>query len=161
LDNKILTADEIREHVALADGEVAAAQRAERKYSKMATTVAGIYINGDDCIAFNVGDSRVYRFRAYLNQISVDHSLGQNIITRCLGGSNAVPDVSEGIGRVFAGDIYILCTDGVWGVLNDDDFETALSGNIGTEETARMITDLAIERESTDNLSVIVIRRVN
>ena len=169
-----LTVDIINEHIIKANEAVIAAQKTDFKHSKMSTTIAGLYINGDDFIAFNVGDSRIYRYRSYISQISKDHSIRQeqidlglepkpgqeSIITRYIGGRHAVPEIVEGGGRVFDNDIYILCTDGVWGVLEDDDFERILSEKNKIDEACQALVDLALKNESQDNLSVIIVRRV-
>jgi protein phosphatase len=168
-----LTAAIINEYIAKANEAVLATQKTDFNHSKMATTIAGIYINGDDFIAFNVGDSRIYRYRKYIAQISKDHSLRQeqidiglipkpgqeSVLTHYLGGKQAVPEIVEGTGRVFHNDIYILCTDGVWGVLEDDDFENILCQNSQTEEMCQALINLALQKGSEDNLSVIIVRR--
>jgi protein phosphatase len=141
----------------------------------MTTTVAGLYINGDDFIAFNVGDSRIYRYRSpYISQISRDHSLKQeqidlglepkpgqeNVITHYLGGTRAAPEIVDGLGRVFENDVYILCSDGVWGVLKDDDFENLLSQKLSVEKSCEALISLALQKGSKDNLSIIICRRI-
>ena len=170
-----LDVDKLEAHIANANNEVLTAQKTDRSWAKMKTTLAGIYINGDDCIVFNIGDSRIYRYRAYLYQMSKDHShkqeqmdLGltpkpgtENVITRCMGSDHAKPDIVEGIGRVFDNDVYILCTDGVWGVLEADDFEHVLSQEKEIDKAAKALIELATKKESQDNQSIVIIRRVN
>ena len=167
--------ENIEEHVSEANSKILSVRETDREYSGMLTTIAGIYIVGDDCVTFNVGDSRVYRYRAFLYQMSTDHSQRQlqldlglipaagaeSEIHRCLGGGSAKPAIVEGIGRVFDNDMYVLCTDGVWGVLNDEDFENILSQDIEISKAAELLVELAVERESDDDLSVIIIRRVD
>jgi len=170
-----LTVDIINEHITKANETVIAAQKTDLKHSKMSTTIAGLYINGDDFIAFNVGDSRIYRYRSpYISQVSKDHSIRQEqidlglepkpgqecVITRYIGGKNATPEIIDGIGRVFDNDVYILCSDGVWGVLTDDDFENLLSQGLSVEKSCEMLISLALEKGSKDNLSIIICRRV-
>jgi protein phosphatase len=169
-----LTVDIINEYIVKANEAVIAAQKIDFNHSKMSTTIAGLYINGDDFIAFNVGDSRIYRYRSYITQISKDHSIRQeqidlglepkpgqeSIITHYIGGTHAVPEIVEGSGRVFDNDIFVLCTDGVWGVLDDDDFERILSQKNKIEEACQTLVDLALQKESKDNLSAIIVRRV-
>jgi len=173
-----LTAEIINEYIAKANQAVIAAQKTDLKHSKMATTIAGLYINGDNFIAFNVGDSRIYRYRSYISQISKDHSLWQEqidlglepkqgqegVITHYFGGPCAVPEIVDGSGRVFNNDMYILCSDGVWGVLTDDDFENILSQEYTKEYTVEKacgeLVALALKKESQDNLSAIIIRKV-
>jgi protein phosphatase len=174
LNGTSLTVDIINEYIVKANQAVIAAQKTDFNHSKMATTIAGLYINGDDFIAFNVGDSRIYRYRSYISQISKDHSIRQeqidlglepkpgqeSIITHYIGGTHAIPEIVGGTSRVFDNDIYILCTDGVWGVLEDDDFENILSKKYTVEETCGELIALALKKKSKDNLSAIIVRRV-
>jgi len=168
-----LTIDIINEYIVKANQAVISAQKKDLKHSKMATTIAGIYINGDDFIAFNVGDSRIYRYRNFISQISKDHSLWQEqidlglepkqgqkgVITHFLGGSSAAPEIVDGKGRVFNNDVYIVCSDGVWGVLKDEEFENIIS-KYPVEEVCEKLVALALEKGSDDNLSVIIVRKV-
>ena len=169
-----LTIDIIKEQIAKANEAVIKAQKKDIKHSKMATTIAGLYINGDDFIAFNAGDSRIYRYRTYLSQISKDHSLWQeqidlgfepmpgqkNVITHYIGGIRAIPEIVDGTGRVFDNDVFILCTDGVWGVLQDNDFENLLSQGLNVKDSCKALIDLALQKGSDDNLSAIIIKRI-
>jgi len=174
LSGNQLNVEIINENIKKANEAVITAQKTDINHSKMATTIAGLYINGDDFIAFNIGDSRIYRYRSYISQISKDHSLWQeqidsglspqpgqeSVITRYIGGKFAVPEIVEGTGRVFDNDIYILCTDGVWGVLEDNDFEKVLSVYENINEACKTLISLAIEKGSQDNLSIIIVRRI-
>jgi len=170
-----ITVEDIETQLDKANNEILAAQMADRKCSEMKSTVAGLYINGDNFIAFNVGDSRIYRFRSYLFQLSTDHSLWkqqlelglkpvsgmESVLTRCMGGSFAEPETVQGIDRVFTGDVYIICTDGIWGVLDVEDFERVLSQEISTADAAAMLMEVAKRNNSQDNLSIILIRRIS
>ena len=174
LDGTPLTVDNIKEYVANVNKEVRNAQKKDFRHSKMSTTIAGLYINGINFIAFNIGDTRIYRYRSCISQISKDHSLRQeqidlglvpvsvpeNVITRYIGGSRAFPEIVDGTGRVFENDAFLLCTDGVWGVLDADDFEEILSKGKKTEETCEDLVKLALQKESSDNLSVILVRSI-
>ena len=169
-----LTVDIINEYIVKVNEAVISAQKIDYKHSRMSTTVAGLYINKEDYISFNVGDTRIYRYRSYLSQISKDHSLreerinsglpaipGQeNIITRYIGGMNAIPEIVNGTGRVLDKDVFVLCTDGVWGVLQDNDFEIVLSKKDKTERACQALIDLALQKKSKDNLSIIIVRKV-
>jgi len=156
-DNQLNT-EIINEYIIKANEAVITAQKTDANHSKMTTTIAGLYINGDDFIAFNIGDSRIYRYRSYISQISVDHSQNNQLIYY-IGGNQAFPEIVEGTGRVFENDIYILCTDGVWGVLEEIDFEKILSAYEKSEDACKALITLAIEKGSKDNLSIIIVRR--
>ena len=169
-----VSSDTIISYVAMANEAVLDAQAADFKHSKMATTIAGLYVSGEDFIAFNVGDSRVYRFRSpHISMISKDHSvwkvhadaggmarpLQKRIITRCLGGAASAPEIVTGEGRVSSGDVFMLCTDGVWNFMEDEDFEEIMSGVdlCGVRKTGADIVETALRNGSDDNLSVLLI----
>ena len=174
LSGKKLTIDDIKENIKIANEAVVSAQKKKAKHSKMSTTIAGLHIYEKDFIAFNVGDSRVYRYREpYIMQLSTDHSLCQeqinmgfkprpeheDVITRYIGGDRAKPDIVDGKSRVHDNDIYVLCSDGVCGSLEAGDFEKILSQEIGLEEKCKTLVNLALEKGSQDNLSIIIVRR--
>jgi len=170
-----ISVDIIESQLSRTNDEIKYFQGTDREHSNMSTTVAGLYINGDDYIAFNVGDTRIYRYRSYLSQISTDHSKWQDqldlglipdagmesILTRCIGGQFAKPEIVQGKDRVFIGDEYIICTDGIWGVLDTEVFERVLSQKLSTADAAATLMDLAKKNNSQDNLSIIIIRRVS
>ena len=161
--------------VAGADIVVKCAQGKSPEHSQMATTIAGLIASGDDMVAFNVGDSRVYRFRdPYISQLTKDHSIAeemrelgiqvnparQHVITRCLGGEDSRPYIFNGIGRAFEEDVYVLCSDGISDVLSDMAFEEILAEQASLKDLCGMFISRAIEYGSDDNLSVIIVRRV-
>ena len=170
-----VTGSIIESQLSRTNDEIEDFQRKDRNHSNMSTTVAGLYINGDDFIAFNVGDTRIYRYRSYLSQLSTDHSKWQDqldlgltpesgmesVLTRCIGGQFAEPEILHGIDRVFTDDVYIICTDGVWGVLDAEDFEGVLSQDVSTSNAAALLMELAKKNNSQDNLSIILIRRLS
>jgi protein phosphatase len=175
LSGSSLTTEIIADYIDKANEAVVAAQSKGYSHSKMSTTVAGLYVHGDDFIAFNVGDSRVYRHRSqYISQLSTDHSVRQeqielgltpkpgqeDFVTHFIGGPCATPEIVEGFGRFFENDIFVLCTDGLWSFLDDSDFETVLSQDLSIKESCRALVDLALEKGSDDNLSAIILRRV-
>ena len=151
------------------------AQKEDKAYARMASTIAGIYLNGDDYIAFNVGDSKVFRYRPpYIAQLSTDHSLvedlkelgldakpGQeHVITRYLGGQYSTPEIVDGKGKSLDCDVYLVCSDGISDVLSEIDLEELFSQPIPDGELCRKLVDMAIFKGSTDNLSAIIIRRI-
>lgn len=175
LAGQCLSPDALEAHIEQADQLVVKARLAYPQQARLSTTVAGIYLCGRDYIAFNVGDSRVYRYRKpYLAQLSLDHSLAQeqreiwgaarpgaeHIITRCLGDGGK-PEIVEGKGRVLDTDLYMVCSDGVHGTLSDRGMELIFSHGINLEELCIALMKEAIHAGSCDNQSIILIRRVS
>ncbi len=123
----------------------------------------------------NVGDSRVYQITARgLAQVTVDHTVVQelvtsgviapelarehperNVITRALGvADGSAPDV-----QLLPADgacTFVICSDGVSGVLEPHEIADAMSGDI--ERAAEAVVDRALARGSRDNVTAIVLR---
>ena len=150
----------------LANDEIVARRVGE--LAQMGSTVALLVARGASAVISHVGDSRVYRLRGgRLEQLTRDHSLveemraagGQilpaygHVVTRALG-SNCVPEVRTE--PLDDGDRYLLCSDGLSGVLDGDDL-AALLGRGDLEVCCRELVDEAFRRGSNDNISAVVI----
>ena len=138
------------------------------------STVAGLHVNGDTFHVFWAGDSRVYRFRdGVLMQLSHDHSLVQelvdanalpaasaashpraNVITRALGVGPLV-ELDRRSGALLPGDRFLLCSDGLSGLVCDDAIRQQLCAPI--DEAARSLVDAALAAGGHDNLSVVLV----
>lgn len=175
LSAETLEAANIQKHIDCINEKVLVAQHKDAEHSQMATTVAGIAINGNDFVIFNVGDTRVYRYRRpYISQLSTDHSLAhensvigvdtnegqKHVITRYLGGHRAIASIFDGKDSLGENDIFFLCSDGVWDVVCDTEIEKILSSAISTDEMRDRIMFAAKNNKSDDNISIAVIRRV-
>jgi protein phosphatase len=141
----------------------------------MGTTTSALLLLPRGAIVAHVGDSRVYRLRGtQLDQLSFDHSLvwellaaGQmtpgnpaiprNIITRSLGPNPDVEVDLEGPFPVTAGDVFLLCSDGLSGEVKDEEIGVILQC-LPPEEAVQLLVDLANLRGGPDNITVIVAR---
>lgn len=174
ITNSEITIDVIKENIKKANEAVLSAQKKDTAHSRMCTTIAGLYINDNNFIAFNVGDSRIYRYRnPYIMQLSTDHSVWQeqislglkprqehkSTITRYIGGTSYEPAIVDGKDKCYMNDIFVICSDGVWGVLEHDDFENALSIDKPLNEICNILIELSLQKGSDDNLSIIIVRR--
>ncbi|MEU6252650.1 PP2C family serine/threonine-protein phosphatase [Streptomyces sp. NPDC047043] len=133
----------------------------------MGTTVAGVVVQPDSLLVFNVGDSRVLAVdRDGLRQVSVDDSPplepGQrttSLVTQCLGGTTAYRDVEPHVTAVplKPGDRYIICTDGLTDPLTTDVIEEL----VREHDDGRAVFELwkaAIAAGGPDNITVAVVR---
>ncbi len=150
---------------------------AERKgkLRAMGSTVAALVLRGNRALIGHVGDSRVYRLRdGRLEALTRDHSLYEelkatgaklgpksefphaNVITRALGMN---PDVKVELRaeRARAGDVFMLCTDGLLETM-DDECIAAVLGSMPPCEAARELVDRAFVGGSRDNITVVVAR---
>jgi PPM family protein phosphatase len=141
------------------------------------TLVAAAFFRGNSVLV-NVGDSRCYRIRdEEIRQLTTDHSYVQslyaqgdiseeqkenfkkkNILTRALGMSETIKlDVS--VEPVRKGDLFLLCTDGLWGKVPDARIlEVVLKSQGRIEEAADRLVQDAIERGGDDNITVVLAR---
>lgn len=140
------------------------------------TTVVGHWLveGSDRLVVFHAGDSRAYRLRSgRLEQLTHDHSLFQswvdsgqhgsppqrNIITRCIGIMAEVePDVS--VHALETGDLYLLCSDGLTSMIEDEDIAgilaAAAKGEL--EEAAAELIARANDAGGHDNVTVVLSR---
>ncbi len=145
------------------------------QYSGMGTTlVLGCFQDGK-LVLGHIGDSRCYRLRAAeLQQITKDHSLLQeqmdaglitpeqaatstnkNLVTRALGVEDAVLlDVNEH--RVEPGDLYLMCSDGLSDMLDDESIGKILAGEAPLEQKVAQLVDAANANGGRDNISVLL-----
>ncbi|MDP3761253.1 MAG: Stp1/IreP family PP2C-type Ser/Thr phosphatase [Ramlibacter sp.] len=145
------------------------------QYSGMGTTlVVGVFQEGRLMLG-HIGDSRCYRLRGEeFAQITKDHSLLQeqmdaglitpeqaatssnkNLVTRALGVEDAVLlEVNEH--RVEPGDIYLMCSDGLSDMVDDEGIARILGGEPPLEQKVAQLIDAANANGGRDNISVLV-----
>ena len=143
----------------------------------MGTTMVGAMVEDGTAYIVNIGDSRLYRMHERLEQITVDHSLveemvqsgeiqkeemrthpNKNIITRALGTDDSVrPDCFEV--KVEKGDVLLLCSDGLTNMVDDEEIEKILNRNKEDMKLAgENLVRQANEAGGKDNISVILVR---
>lgn len=149
---------------------------AEQKYKGMGTTIVTIYFAKDnEVLVGHVGDSRVYFFRdGVLHQITEDHSLlndylkakkltpeeieafpHKNVIVRALGMKDTVlVDINKVEPK--EGDIYLLCSDGLSGMVPDKQMEQILQGQPDLEKACAMLIDAANANGGNDNVTCVL-----
>ena len=134
----------------------------------MGTTIVGVVVQAAALIAFNVGDSRVYRFgRSGLIKRSQEDTAplalggkGQShVITQSLGGC-AFPVAIEphlSVGPPMqVGERFMLCSDGLTDVLDDEAIAAALRERATPSKVVERLVRQAIEAGTRDNISVVV-----
>ncbi len=153
--------------------------RANRDFEGMGTTSTAMLLLQQGAVIAHVGDSRAYRLRArdsVLEQLSFDHSLiwelrakgrfgpdhefpgvPKNVITRSLGPTAEVEVDLEGPFPAEPGDVFLLCSDGLSGQVDDDEIGAILAA-LEPQEAARSLVDLANLRGGPDNITLIVIK---
>ena len=141
----------------------------------MGTTLTALLWTGQRLGLVHVGDSRAYLLRdGVLTQITQDHTWVQRLVDegriteeeatthpqrsllmRALGsGDHVEPDLS--IREVRAGDRYLICSDGLSGVVSHQTMEETLAGYQGPQETIQDLIQLALRGGGPDNITCIV-----
>jgi serine/threonine protein phosphatase PrpC len=144
----------------------------------MGTTIVAMAVEEDIATILHVGDSRAYRYYdGELQRLTIDHSwaaeieqsehvsaeearrmVNRNVITRALGVRETV-EIDVAVRKIVNGDMYILCSDGLCGLVKDDDIRRVVAGGHGdVDGTAGQLIELANNRGGTDNVSVIVVK---
>ncbi len=152
----------------------------------MGTTVVGMHFTQDSAVVGHVGDSRAYRFRGgALELLTEDHSLVnhykrekqlsdeelenfpmKNIILRALGMSASV-EVELSPVQLEEGDIYIICSDGLCGMISDKaieaivrDIQVSSEGSSESDLKAmcRHLVQAANDNGGKDNVTVVCVR---
>ncbi|MEM6798632.1 MAG: protein phosphatase 2C domain-containing protein [Planctomycetota bacterium] len=167
----------LRQAVQKANGLIHAKGQSSPEFQGMGTTSSCLLLLGDAALVAHVGDSRVYRLRGgQLDQLTFDHSLvwemaaasqttadqvpdciPKNVITRSLGPHNKVNVDLEGPHPLADGDAFLICSDGLTGVV-EDHLIGALVGAMPPEEAGQTLIDLANLRGGPDNISVVIAR---
>ncbi len=143
----------------------------------MGTTIVATFFTGDACYIGHVGDSRVYRYRNNeLVLLTEDHSLlndyikmrqltpeeieafpHKNVIVRALGMKETVQvDVTHE--RPEPGDVYLLCSDGLSGMLSDARMAEMMANDDDLDSLCERLIDAANQAGGTDNITVILVR---
>ena len=150
---------------------------ANRDFQGMGTTCSALLLLPEGALISHVGDSRVYRVRKNrIEQFSFDHSLvwelvrrnhltseqanisvPKNVITRSLGPEVDIEVDIEGPLAVSEGDVFLLCSDGLSGPVDDREIG-AFAGNFHPRDACRYLISLANLRGGLDNITVQIVR---
>ena len=126
-----------------------------------ATTLTAVVARGQTWTVAHVGDSRAYLIRgADVEHLTTDHARPGDLraaLTRALGiDERVLVDYAQGELRIH--DVLLLATDGAWSKLRDRDLAEAVGQCDSSQEAAERLTQLALARGSTDNVTVLVLR---
>ncbi len=163
--------------IMLANLEIWERSQREPRFKGMGTTCVAMYFLDDHLIIGHVGDSRCYRSRgAEFTQLTEDHSLindyirmkrvtpeeaenwpHKNVIVRALGMKESVQvDIITQQPKV--GDTYLLCSDGLTGMVKDDQIQHVLMSEKDLDRAAARLIQAANEEGGVDNISVVLAR---
>ena len=135
--------------------------RADPNLAGMATTFSTLILLGREAHIAHVGDSRIYQLRGQqLHCLTRDHTHPHpdqsHVLLRAIGLEEHV-HVDHAMVRLEAFDRFLLCSDGVHGVLSDKQIKEHLSQRTAAQEAASRIVEAALDAGSQDNVSALVI----
>ncbi len=143
----------------------------------MGTTVTAMLLNEDRISFAHIGDSRAYRLKdGAFEQISIDHTFVQrlidegrlrpeeadihphkNVLMRVLGDVDASPELDLSTYEAAAGERWLLCSDGLNAVLNDQTIEQIIRDTRDLKTCVDTLVELTLAGGSPDNVTVVVV----
>jgi len=172
------SAERLVQAVRKANRDVFEISSTHKEHRGMGSTIVAIHFeDGHDAHIAHVGDSRCYRIRdGLIEQLTRDHSLindalalkpdlteeelsrlPKNVITRALGMKDAVKvDVQTVL--VEPGDLFLLCSDGLSGMINNDQILEVFDLTSDLSEACELLIAMANEAGGVDNISALLVR---
>jgi serine/threonine protein phosphatase PrpC len=174
----MIQGERIEDAVLQANAEVLALSEDNLEYSGMGTTLVAAWYDGLKVTIVNVGDSRLYRFRnGAIKQLTVDQTVAQelrdsgvehrngkhissfeHVLTSALGIQETC-NMDVRIDVVQPGDVHLICSDGLTGVLDDQSITGMLIKHEDElEDMVQTLFSAALIREAPDNISAIIVQ---
>ena len=167
----------LREALTYANSRIFSEAQSNADLRGMGTTTSALVVRGNEAWFAHVGDSRIYWVRGNeIKQLTDDHSLvasmvreglltakeaenhpRRNVLQRSMGVCEEVEIDVRGPLEVQEGDTFILCSDGLHGLVKPDEIKE-LVVNKPIHDAADRLVDCALERGAPDNVTVIVAR---
>ncbi len=166
----------IQRAVQEANRQIVQASMSDASMRGMGTTATLAIVDGDNVYLGHVGDSRAYLVRdgGFIEQVTEDHSVVaqllkagaitpqeaihhpyRNVITRCLGMQMDV-EADVAVVQWKIGDRLLLCTDGLSGLVTDDEMAKMASEHEDLQDACQKMLDLAMARGGYDNITVVM-----
>ena len=177
-DRQHTAIDALRKAIELANEEIYEASRSSKKFFGMGTTVIALVLLGDVGFSAHVGDSRLYRRRGRdMQLLTLDHSEvmemvkrgvisleearnhdDKNIILRAVG---TLPNVEVEMSEIFTvktGDEFLLCSDGLCDMLDDDEIRRIWADAPDIHSACESLIERAKQSGGHDNITVGIVR---
>jgi len=143
----------------------------------MGTTVSALLLQGDRVVISHIGDSRIYLLRSgELSQITTDHTFVQrlvdagritaeeamvhprrSVLMRVLGDVESSPEIDSMVLDTRPGDRWMLCSDGLSGVVPFDELHELMSADAGAKQVADRLVKASLDGGAPDNVTVVVL----
>jgi protein phosphatase len=172
--------DRLAEIARAANRKIYDLAQSDESHAGMGTTLTAAMVGDNEISLGHVGDSRAYRFRDdKLERLTQDHSLVEelmrmgrlspedaevdprrSIITRALGPEPTV-EVETCTYPAKNGDVYLLCSDGLTGMVSEDRMAEILRARSSLDQAARSLVDEANQSGGKDNITVVLFKLVD
>ncbi|MGC5614630.1 PP2C family protein-serine/threonine phosphatase [Georgenia sp. Z1491] len=166
----------LRGAVADAHADLVARSTADPDLAGLGTTCIAMLRTGSKLAMVHIGDSRAYLLRGgELTQITTDHTFVQylvstgrltleeaerhpqrNMILRALGDTDGEVDLDESMREAKVGDRWLLCSDGLFGVVSKDTIAETLRDTDDPGAAAQALVDLSLRAGAPDNVTCVV-----
>lgn len=143
----------------------------------MGTTVSSLLLEENRVVIAHIGDSRIYLLRSgELSQITTDHTFVQrlvdagritaeeamvhprrSVLMRVLGDVESSPEIDSMVLDTRPGDRWMLCSDGLSGVVSFDELHELLAADAGAKQVADRLVKASLDGGAPDNVTVVVI----
>src|SRR6478736_4840844 len=163
--------------VTTAAGDLIRAAKDRPELAGLGTTVSAIIMVDEYAVIGHIGDSRIYLYRdEALTQITADHTFVQrlvdsgritpeearyhprrSVLMRVLGDMDADPEVDTFIMPTQPGDRWLLCSDGLSGVVDDAHTAKALGLGLAPGRTADNLLKQALDGGAPDNVTIVIV----
>ena len=164
--------------IKVANDKIRAAAEKDRSRIKMACTVVALAVGDHQLSLAHAGDARAYRLRdGQLRRLTVDHSIlaemlaarpdmsqadiaafsHRNVVTKALGSKPELEPTLT-VKRFQKGDVYLLCTDGLWGSVKDEAIADMLRSTDDLEVACQLLIDAANDAGGPDNITALLVR---
>jgi serine/threonine protein phosphatase PrpC len=173
-----LGANLLRVGTKVANDKIRAASKQDRAKNRMGTTLVALAVGDAQITVVHAGDSRCYRVRGdEIQRLTRDHSIVEemitarpemtaeeiaafahrNVVTRSLGSKDELePELL--VEPLQAGDVYLLCSDGLWGSVPDEKIKSIIRATPDIEAACQLLIDAANEAGGPDNITSVIVR---
>ena len=176
-DTARVTADDLRKAVLGANRKLRETVGDRPELAGMGTTFTGFLTVGDHLALAHIGDSRLYLLRDdTLSQVTRDHTFVQrlvdsgkiteeeakthprrSVLMRVLGDVDSSPDIDTEVLDTLPGDVWLLCSDGLCGYVEDVDIERILRRRVSLQGAVDDLIDKSLAHGAPDNVTVVLV----
>lgn len=154
-------------HICGLNRAVAEEQARNEQARDMAATAAGLFMMDDRYLAFNLGDTRIYKYgERTLTLVTRDHTAirlsgfagqGRSVVTSYIGGNGDACYPSFRRGSAEKGSIFLLCSDGVYKGISNEELKNILESKYTIAQKERAILKRSIQNGSADDMSLVLV----